>query len=131
MRSRSARMARQSRGQALDVLSALVDKSLVSKEDVRGVACYRLHETMREYAGLKLQDAGEQGVLDESYVAYYWARCLASEDDARHRTLEWIQWVELEIDNIRSALQECLTTSDSRRGVELATSIGYYWLTRC
>ena len=39
--------------QALDVLSSLVDKSLVLKEDVQEIACYRLHETMREYAGLK------------------------------------------------------------------------------
>jgi len=38
--------------QALDVLSSLVDKSLVTKEDAKGVACYRLHETMREFAGL-------------------------------------------------------------------------------
>src|ERR1700694_4030240 len=37
----------------LDVLSALVDKSLVTKEDVRGLACYRLHETLREYARLR------------------------------------------------------------------------------
>jgi predicted ATPase len=40
--------------QALDLLSSLVDKSLVMKEDTKGLACYRLHETMREYAGLKL-----------------------------------------------------------------------------
>ena len=40
--------------QALDVLSALVDKSLVMKEDAKGLACYRLHETMREFADLKL-----------------------------------------------------------------------------
>ena len=117
-------------GQALDVLSALVDKSLVTKEDVRGVACYRLHETMREYASLKLRDAAEEEVLDESFVEYYRTRCLEAEDDARHRTLEWLQWVELEIDNIRSALQKCLATSDWRRGLELATSIGYYWVTR-
>ena len=116
--------------QALDVLSALVDKSLVTKEDVRRVACYRLHETMREYASLKLRDAAEEEVLDESFVEYYRIRCLEAEDDARHRTLEWLQWVELEIDNIRSALQKCLATSDWRRGLELATSIGYYWVTR-
>jgi DNA-binding CsgD family transcriptional regulator len=116
--------------QALDVLSGLVDKSLVTKEDVRRVACYRLHETMREYASLKLRDAGEDRVLDESFVEYYRIRCLEAEDDARHRTLEWLQWVELEIDNIRSALQKCLAASDWRRGLELATSIGYYWVTR-
>jgi predicted ATPase/DNA-binding CsgD family transcriptional regulator len=117
-------------GQALDVLSALVEKSLVMKEDVRGVACYRLHETMREYAILRLQDAAEEEVLGESHLEYYRMRCREAEDDARHRTLEWLQWVELEIDNIRSALGRCLAASDWRRGLELAVSIGYYWVTR-
>jgi DNA-binding NarL/FixJ family response regulator len=117
-------------GRLLDVLSALVDKSLVTKEDVRGVACYRLHETMREYAGLKLHDAAETDVLDESYVEYYRTRCLETEDDARHRTVEWLHWVELEIDNIRSALQMCLAAADWRRGLALTTSIAYYWVTR-
>lgn len=117
-------------GSALDALAALVDKSLVTKEDVRGVACYRLHETMREYAGLKLGDAAEADDLDESYLDYYRTRCLETEDDARHRPLEWLPWVELEIDNIRSALQKCLAVADWRRGLEIATSIGYYWVTR-
>jgi predicted ATPase/DNA-binding CsgD family transcriptional regulator len=116
-------------GQALDVLSALVDKSLVMKEDVQGIAAFRLHETMREYVNLKLRDAAEKELLEDEYVEYYRLRCRSAEDDARHRTLEWLQWVELEIDNIRSALQSCLASSDWRRGLELATSIGYYWVT--
>src|SRR5207245_6222069 len=49
----------------MDILSALVDKSLVTKEDVRGLACYRLHETLREYARLQLQDAHEEVLLGE------------------------------------------------------------------
>ena len=56
---------------ALDVLAALVDKSLVMREDAFGVACYRLHETMREYASLKLQEAGEVEWLDDVFVEYY------------------------------------------------------------
>src|SRR6202043_2227313 len=44
----------------LDLLASLVDKSLVMKEDVRSLASYRLHETMREYARLKLREAGEE-----------------------------------------------------------------------
>jgi predicted ATPase/DNA-binding CsgD family transcriptional regulator len=122
--------ATEGSGQALDGLSALVDKSLVTKEDVRGLACYRLHETMREYANLKLREADEEDLLDERYVDYYRTHCLDVEDEARHRTLEWLQWVELEIDNIRSALQKCLAASDWLRGLELATSIGSYWVTR-
>ena len=117
-------------GDALDTLAALVDKSLVMKQDVRGVACYRLHETMREYASLKLRDAAEEDSVDERYVEHYRTQCLEREADAWHRTLEWLQWVELEIDNIRSALQNCLAASDWRRGLEIATSIGYYWVTR-
>ena len=117
-------------GPALDALSALVDKSLVTKEDVGGIACYRLHETMREYAGLKVRDAAEEDDLDESFVDYYRMRCLEIEDDARHRPVEWLQWVGLEIDNIRSALQKCLAAADWRRGLEIASSIGYYWVTR-
>jgi predicted ATPase/DNA-binding CsgD family transcriptional regulator len=117
-------------GPALDVLSALVDKSLVTKEDVGGVACYRLHETMREYASLKLREAAEVDDLEESYVEYYWTRCHEIEDGARHGPLEWLQWVEMEIDNIRSALQKCVAAADWRRGLEIATSIGYYWVTR-
>jgi predicted ATPase/DNA-binding CsgD family transcriptional regulator len=116
--------------QTLDVLSGLVDKSLVTKdEEIRGVACYRLHETMREYASLKLRAAAEEDLLNEAYVEYYRTRC-GVEDHARHHTLEWLQWVELEIDNIRLALQKCLAASDWRRGIELATSVGYYWVTR-
>jgi predicted ATPase len=45
--------------QALAVLSSLVDKSLVMRENAGGLACYRLHETMREFAALKLAEAGE------------------------------------------------------------------------
>src|SRR5256885_13268191 len=51
--------------QSLAVLSSLVDKSLVGKEDVNGVACYRLHETMREFARLQLRKGAEEQRLED------------------------------------------------------------------
>jgi predicted ATPase len=42
-----------------------VDESLVMKDDVNGLAWYRLHETMREYARLKLREAGEQDRIEQ------------------------------------------------------------------
>ena len=113
----------------LDVLSALVDKSLVTKEDVRGVACYRLHETLREYARLKLGDAGEEELLEERCLEHYRATCLRSADQARYRLLEWLAWAELEIDNIRAVLQRCLARGDSAGGLDIAASMKYYWIT--
>ena len=128
---------------ALDLLAALVDKSLVTREDAFGVACYRLHETMREYASLKLREAGEVDMLEDVYVEYYRTRSrdlraallrdlsiVHELEPGRNRTLEWLQWVDLEIDNIRAALQRCVADSDWRRGLELAASVGYYWVTR-
>ena len=113
----------------LDVLSALVDKSLVTKEDFRGVACYRLHETLREYARLKLGDAGEEELLEERCLEHYRATCLRSADQARYRLLQWLAWAELEIDNIRAVLQRCLARGDSARGLDIAASMKYYWIT--
>ncbi|TME47854.1 MAG: LuxR family transcriptional regulator, partial [Chloroflexi bacterium] len=113
----------------LDVLSALVDKSLVIKEDVRGLACYRLHETMREYAQIKLREAEEEDLLQERCVEYYRTICLRSADQARYRLLEWLPWAELQIDNIRAVLQQCLARGDSSRGLDIAASMKYYWIT--
>jgi len=114
---------------ALDILSALVDKSLVTKEDVRGLACYRLHETMREYATLKLRDAHEEDRLVEGSLEHYRTTCLRSADQARYRLVAWLAWAELEIDNIRAVLQHCLARGDSARGLDIAASMKYYWIT--
>src|SRR5438132_7026106 len=116
--------------EALDLLSSLVDKSLVMKEDVEGVACHRLHETMREYSALRLREAGEEAVLGERCTDYYWSRCQRAMADARYRLPDWLEWMDLEIDNIRAVLRHCVTRRDARRGIDLVTSVGWYWITR-
>jgi predicted ATPase/DNA-binding CsgD family transcriptional regulator len=115
---------------ALDLTSSLVEKSLVLKEDFGGAGCYRLHETMREYAARKLGEAGESEDLELRCTEYYVATCGAMALQARFRLLAWLAWMDLEIDNIRSVLRRCLVSADSRNGISLATSLGWYWITR-
>ncbi|HAC45934.1 MAG TPA: LuxR family transcriptional regulator [Chloroflexi bacterium] len=115
---------------ALDLTSSLVDKSLVLKEDVGGAGCFRFHETMREYAGRKLGEADENDDLERRCTEYYVATCGAMALQARFRLPAWLAWMDLEIDNIRSVLRRCLVSSDSRNGISLATSLGWYWITR-
>src|SRR5229473_592172 len=98
--------------EVLDTMTSLVDKSLVTKQDVRSIACYRLHETMREYATLKLRDGHEQETLSERCLEYYRATCLRFADQARYRLLEFLTWADLEIDNIRAVLDLCLGSGD-------------------
>jgi predicted ATPase len=115
---------------ALDLLSTLVDRSRVIKEDAGGQACYRLHETMREYARLRLQETDEQDGIEQRRAQYYSGRCRQSAREARYRLLEWFAWIELEIDNIRSVLQQSLDRGDLEMGIDLANSLGWYWITR-
>ena len=113
----------------LDLLSSLVDKSLVSRQDSDDVVCFRLHETMRAYAAGKLRDAAEDRLLDDRFVDYYRTRTLNIEDDFWHRPLAWLSWVRLEVDNITLALQKCLDASDWRRGLDIAIATAPYWFT--
>ena len=114
----------------LDHVSSLVEKSLVIKEDVSGVACYRLHETMREYAALKLREAGEVEALGERCTDYYVKLCALTGPPARYRLAEWLEWMQLEIDNIRAILRHCLDRGDFSRGIELVAALGWFWITR-
>jgi predicted ATPase/DNA-binding CsgD family transcriptional regulator len=114
----------------LDHLGSLVEKSLVVKEDLTGVASYRLHETMREYAALKLSDAGEVDLLGDRFIEYYRSTYLVALPDARYRLPEWLQSVDRDIDNVRAALGHCVSRHDSVRGLDLATAVSWYWITR-
>jgi len=115
---------------ALDVLSSLVDKSLVMREERAGPACYRLHETMREFAGLKVREAGEEEAVELRCAEYYVSTCRRSAEWARYRLVEWLDGMDLEIDNIRAVLRRCLVRADVARGMDLAVSVRWYWATR-
>jgi predicted ATPase/DNA-binding CsgD family transcriptional regulator len=116
--------------EVLDILSSLVDKSLVVKKEDGRSARYRLHETMREYALLKLREAGDEGGARERYGHYYAAVCRQFGEEARFRPVEWLERMDGEIDNVRVLLQRCLESEDYRVGIALAGSLGWYWLCR-
>ncbi|MCU0506429.1 MAG: LuxR C-terminal-related transcriptional regulator, partial [Chloroflexi bacterium] len=114
----------------LDVLSSLVDKSLVLKEEAPDRACYRLHETTREFAVLKAREAGEEEAIASRCTDHYVSACRRSAPDARYRLIAWLAWMEIEIDNIRAVLRRCLLAGDASRGDDLVVSCSWFWITR-
>jgi predicted ATPase/DNA-binding CsgD family transcriptional regulator len=114
----------------LDVLSSLVDKSLVLRDDVQGIACYRLHESMREFAGLRTREAGEEEAVELRCVGHYVAEGRRNAAQARFRLVAWLGWMDVEIDNIRWVLRRCALRGDAERGTGLAVDVGWYWITR-
>jgi len=55
----------------VDLLSRLVDKSLVQADHAEGTARYRLLETIRQFADQRLGDAGERAARVRAHRAWY------------------------------------------------------------
>ncbi|TMF67402.1 MAG: LuxR family transcriptional regulator, partial [Chloroflexi bacterium] len=55
----------------LELLSSLIEKSFVVRMPATAIARYRLHETMREYALLKLRDSSEQATTMKAFIRFY------------------------------------------------------------
>ena len=85
---------------------------------------------MREYAALKLRESGEVETLAERCTDYYVQLCSRTGPPARYRLAEWLESMELEIDNIRAILRHCLDRGDISRGIDIVASLGWFWITR-
>ncbi|HYH62252.1 MAG TPA: LuxR C-terminal-related transcriptional regulator, partial [Solirubrobacterales bacterium] len=119
----------------LDVLTGLVERSFVIREGTSGRARYRLHETMREFAQLRLLEADEAAVTRSAHLAFYAGLCRLSEFDREGRggasTLAALEELDLEADNVRAALRYCLADPEGGAiGLSMAVGLGQYWRNR-
>jgi predicted ATPase/DNA-binding SARP family transcriptional activator len=100
--------------EVLDLLSGLVDKSLVSVEAGEEETRYRLLETVRQYAGEKLCEAGEAVAVERRHAAFY--LCLAEEAAPYWRSADLavrLERLDRERDNLRAALDRSVQAVDS------------------
>lgn len=95
-------------GEVLELLGRLIEKSLVLKRStvVRGVIRYRLLDSIRQYALTKLIESGEADTIRRRHAEYYFTFAEAGAPRALNDYLQknWLDNMELEIDNIRAAL---------------------------
>ena len=94
-----------SRATTLDLLTHLVDKSLVAVEERAGRQRYRLLETVREYARERLDASGESDDAARRHAEYFVTLAEASRSEmfGAHAG-EWAARLEAEHDNVRAAL---------------------------
>jgi predicted ATPase len=116
------------RDDVLGALGRLVDKSLVLAEHRRGHARYRPLETMRQYAGNRLHDAGEASAIRDRHVDRYLAVTEDAEPELDRDKDAWREPLEVEHDNLGAALDWGLAAEDPERGRRLAA--GLAWRTR-
>jgi predicted ATPase/DNA-binding CsgD family transcriptional regulator/tetratricopeptide (TPR) repeat protein len=115
--------------QVLDHLAALVDKSLVLADEIRGSTRYRLLETVRHYAAerLALRAGSELSETRAAHRDHYLG--LVETADMHLRGPDealWLDRLEVEFDNIRSALAFSVVDPDrAEPGLRLAA--GLHW----
>ncbi len=107
-------------GTAVDTLARLVDKSLVVAAGGR----YRLLETIREYAVLRLADSGEQ--VRDLHLGYFLAAAEAAEPLLDSDRDAWRAAIEPDRENYRAALDYGLS-NDPGRGRRLAAALAWMW----
>jgi non-specific serine/threonine protein kinase len=90
----------------LDLLTSLVDKSLVLVETRTGEARYRLLETIRQYSRNRQGRSGEAATVQRRHRDWYLALAERAEAELRGPRQEtWLERLEVEHDNLRAALE--------------------------
>ncbi|WP_246178963.1 helix-turn-helix transcriptional regulator [Actinomadura decatromicini] len=121
----------------LDLLTALVDKSLVAVTgELAGEVRFRQLDSIREYAAERLADAGE-----ESFRARHRDAVLdAAERDGRtavaHDPAPWaarvalFNWYDVELGNVVAALTWSFDHGDIAEGLRICTALRTFWIVR-
>jgi predicted ATPase/DNA-binding SARP family transcriptional activator len=118
-------------GEVLDLLSGLVHKSLVQREERPGLTRYRLLETIRQYAGEQLAQSGEESELRQRHIDYFRAHTqrVSTTPDTPGRE-SWSARLLWDHGNLRSGLRWLLETGQGEEALRLAVALGPYWNTR-
>jgi non-specific serine/threonine protein kinase len=119
-------------GDVLDLLSRLVDKSLVVAEaTTEGKLRYRMLEPVRQYAQEKLEE-GAEGEAVGRHATFFLA--LAEEVEPQvegPQQVVWMDRLEEEHDNIRAALSWSLERGeDAELGLRMGAALGEFWYLR-
>lgn len=120
----------------IDLLSRLVDKSLVATQPAGHEMRYHLLETIRQYAGERLHESSEAESARRQHLAYYLA--LAEQAKPQLRLADYMTWLarlDAEHDNLRAALSFALERAEeaedfAQRALRLISALEPYWYIR-
>ena len=115
--------------EVLDLLTQLVDKSVVIVEAKMGEARYRLLETVRQYGRDRLREAGEDTETAARHRDWFLALAEPAEEGLRGPAQQsWLKRLDAEHDNLRAALEWSKTVDGGAEGgLRIATALTYFW----
>jgi non-specific serine/threonine protein kinase len=116
--------------QILDLMSQLVNKSLVLVETRRAESRYHFLETIRQYALEQLSESEEASAMRAKHLAYFVELAEVAEPELyRSDQIFWMNKLDDELDNLRLALDWAIA-ADAKPGMRLLVSLVLYWNAR-
>ncbi|GAA3677526.1 BTAD domain-containing putative transcriptional regulator [Nonomuraea antimicrobica] len=113
--------------QVLDVLTALIEKSLLLT-DGEDTPRYRMLDTIREYAAHRLAEAGESEQARRAHLAYFTELAETADPHLRRaEQLEWLSTLQAEHDNVNAALRGAISEGWAQEAMRLVGAAGWYW----
>ena len=118
------------RTSVLDIVTALVDKSIVTAQEEAGRIRYRMLETLRRFGLEQLDTAGERADLRGRHRNYYIDMAHeAGVDWLSTRQTTWLERLQLEQSNLRAALDASLDNPDEvDSGLDVASDLWFFWI---
>ncbi len=120
-------------GEVLELVSQLVDRSLLIAEESSFGTRYRMLETIRQFARDRLVDAREADVVAERHLAWFTQWVLGRGRDAataqRDSTAAILE-VEADYDNIRTAVEWSLAATKHATGLRLVSALWHVVVTQ-
>jgi predicted ATPase/DNA-binding SARP family transcriptional activator/DNA-binding CsgD family transcriptional regulator len=121
-------------GEVLDLLSGLVDKSLVVTETPQGAGDalrYSMLSPVRQYGREQLEESGDAETARGRHALW----CLAFAEEAEPQLVGaeqagWLERLETEHDNLRAALGWFLERGEAEQGLRLTGALGEFWRVR-
>jgi predicted ATPase len=117
-------------GPVIDILSSLIDSSLVQRESRGDERRFGLLEIIREYALERLRANGAWQQAHEKHAAYFAALAKPAESELRgDGQLAWLNRLEDEVDNLSAAISWLADEGRDEQVISLAwTTWRFWWL---
>jgi non-specific serine/threonine protein kinase len=111
-----------------DLLTALVDKSILIRTEQQGVVRFRLLETLRDYGREKIKETAEYPELRRRHLDWYRRLARDAADEwFSARQIVWIKRLDQEMPNLREAVEFSLTNSPEA-AAGMAAELSPFWI---
>ena len=114
----------------LDLVTSLVDKSILIRTESHNVVRFRMLEILREYGRQQIEETAEYHELRRRHADWYRGLAREAFDNwFSPRQLDWIARIQREMPNFREAMEFSLS-EDGEAALGIAAALQPFWMCR-